>query len=222
MSAPLSPPPKSLQASLLPQIWAVERGCLLSELSQLRYIVHIHQSWRRPGCPSARTPLGRGLQRCFSDDSTPNPSPPEVAQSCPVGSPSLLPAQLLDLPSPLGQVTAPTVRVTQAGVCLDGRGLSPGPYPAQSGLAAQEHVSVTAGLPEYSVASDLIPRAPSLPPGPRHHSPHCFFFPFLPFLSGFSLVYSMLEPTLGLAAACVPQAVTSGLVASRHPALEMT
>ncbi|KAJ1072084.1 hypothetical protein K5549_013951 [Capra hircus] len=131
VSAPLSPPPKSLQASLLPRIWAVERDCLLSEFYQLRYIVHIHQSWRRPGCPSARTPLGRGLQRCFSDDPTPNPSPPEVAQSCPVGCPSLLPAQLLDLPSPLGQVTAPTVRVTRAGVCLDGRGLSPGPYPAQ-------------------------------------------------------------------------------------------
>ena len=75
---------------------------------------------------------------------------------------------------------------------------------------------MTAVLPEYSVASDLVPRAPTL------LSPLLFFFPFLPFLSGFSLVYSMLEPTLGPAAACVPQAVTSGLVAPRHPALEVT
>ena len=61
----------------------------------------------------------------------PTPSTPEVAQPCLMGCPSLLPAQLLDLPSPLGQVTALTVRVTRAGVCLDGRSLSPGPYPAQ-------------------------------------------------------------------------------------------
>lgn len=180
MSAPLSPPPKSLQASLLPRIWAVERDCLLSEFYQLRYIVHIHQSWRRPGCPSARTPLGRGLQRCLT-------TPPQIP--VPQRSPraalwAVPPSSLLSywtshhlwgksLPrqsGSLGLVFAWTAGAFRLVLTLP-----------RSGLVAQEHVSVTAGLPECSVASDLIPRAPSLPPGPRHHSPHCFFFSFSPF-----------------------------------------
>lgn len=52
----------------------------------------------------------------------PIPVPPEVAQSCPVGCPSLL-LNYWTSHHLWGKVTAPTVRVTRAGVCLDGRGL---------------------------------------------------------------------------------------------------
>lgn len=72
-----------------------------------------------------------------------------------------------------------------------------------------------AGLTEHSVASDLVPRAPT------SLSPLLFFF-----LSSLSFPVSLLcTQCLSLPwgqLLPVSPAVTSGLVAPRHPALEMT
>lgn len=161
----------------------MERGSLLTELYQLRCIVHIHQSCRRE---AARLPICKDAAGMSAPEVLlRRPPPTPVPRRSPSPAPGAVPPSSL-----LSYWTSHHLWGKSLSQHSGSLGLA-FPWTAgafrlvltlpRSGLAAQEHVSVIAGLAEYSVASDLVPRAPSLPPGPRHHSPHCYFFSFPPF-----------------------------------------